>query len=402
MSIVTISPSGGDDTGALQSAINSTASAGNTLQLQTGNFTTGPLTIPGNATIQLVGGVTVTASSSGFGANIRMLNVTGSNVSITGASAATSIFHMLGPGAYSGAQNHCMDIDGGSSILNNITLSACSFNDSGGDGIYLRAASNVTINNCTCNNNTRQGLSITGLVNHVRVNGCTFSNSNAAPPAAGIDIEPNAPNEYLQDIVIADCASTSNHGDGILLSLQNINGTTPAIAITVLRHTATGNGTAGVTGGTDWGFSGYRALNADPGGTNAPGFILFQDCSSINSAYWGAFAGHGGFGANGAPLIFKNLTVTNANQSGPDQAYSNSAAVAVARGGGGGGLTGNVHFINCNVSCNGTTQYYFDFWDSSATGPVNVQFVPGTLSGATTSTSSLPGRWNGANSGAIH
>jgi hypothetical protein len=58
--------------------------------------------------------------------------------------------------------------------------------------------------------------------------------------------------------------------------------------------------------------------------------------------------------------------------------YGDSAAVAVVRGGGGAPL-GNVHFLNGNIAItDGKTDRYFFFRDAT-----NVQFIPGTLSGAT-------------------
>ncbi len=45
---------------------------------------------------------------------------------------------------------------------------------------------------------------------------------------------------------------------------------------------------------------------------------------------------------------------------------------------------GNVQFVNINISItNGMTDHYFNFQDGSNIGITNVQFEPGTLSGAT-------------------
>ena len=378
MATVTIAPSGGNDTTALQNAINSTASNGNILQLLAGNFSSGPLTIPSNANIQLVAGVTVnfTGGSSHF-----MTFYNANNVTISGAGAATSVFDMHRSGA------DCFRVQNAT----NVTISGVSGNNAGEDGLYVRTVTSVTVNDCIFNNNTRQGSSITGLVNHVYYNRCHFTGTNGAPPGAGIDIEPNAATEFLEDIIITDCFSTNTQGDGILFSLWQMNNTAPPVSITVIRHNSTGNGA-----GANQGFAGYRFLNAAP--TNAQGFILLQDCSTTNAAYWGVGFYHGNWQANGCAAIFKNLTITNPNRSGPESSSGNSSAIMM--GGSSTSALGNAHFINCNISSSGgLTTNYFSFWDNgTSNGPINMQFVPGTLSGAT----STPGLWRSTSYSVIH
>ncbi len=139
--------------------------------------------------------------------------------------------------------------------------------------------------------------------------------------------------------------------------------------IKVLRHHSTGNQRYG-----------YVGINNDP--SNAPGAILIQDSFSDQSGSAGA-AGRF-YAANGASLTFQNLTVTNPHVNGPDPSYGDSAAVDVIRGGGGTVAIGNVHFLGINVAVtNGKVDHYFNFQDGSNKGITNVQFVPGTLSGAT-------------------
>ena len=116
--------------------------------------------------------------------------------------------------------------------------------------------------------------------------------------------------------------------------------------------------------------------------TNAPGTILIQDSFSDQSGSYGACARF--YAANGANLTFQNLTVTNPNVNGPDPSYGDSGAVEIVRGGGGTVKQGNVYFVNVNIaSTDGNTTYYFNFNDGSGIGTTNVEFEPGTLSGAT-------------------
>ena len=380
MATISISPSGGDDTSNIQNHLNSTASAGDTLQLNAGSYSSGGLTIPSNTKMNLLSGVTVRRSSG-----LHFLTFAGSsNVTITGAGPSVSGFDMGRGGA------DCFRVQNTS----NVTLSGIFGNSAGEDGLYVRSASNVRVSNCKFDNNTRQGSSITGFVSHIFYNNCTFSNTNGHGPAAGIDIEPNQNTtpEFLTDINITDCTMLNNQGDGIDFSVQWLDGTAPPITIHVLRNTNIGNG----GGPPGFGYGGYMANNS--GTTNPGGYILVEDSTTTNDAYWGACGRF--WAANGTALIFKNLTVTNPHRLGPDPSYGDSAAVATAGGGGNVPPIGNVHYINCNISVtNGKVDHYFNFNTNGGTGVTNVQFIPGTLSGASSSTMGL---YRGSPSGPIN
>jgi len=355
---------GGDDTNVFQTALNSTAANGQTLEIPAGNYKINPLSFPNNSNVFVDAGVTVTANS-GYADGVRMLEINSSNVTITGAGAAVSVFRMLKAEYTSGEQRHCLNIVGAS----NVTISGISCNDSGGDGVYVRQASNVTIEDCIFNNNRRQGSSITGQVNHIHYLRDRFTNTNGTAPESGIDIEPNGPGDFLLDVNIQDSYTDGNAGDGLMVSTWLMNSTSQPISVTVLRHHSTGNHRYG-----------YVGINNDP--SNAPGAILIQDSFSDQSGSAGA-AGRF-YAANGASLTFQNLTVTNPHVNGPDPSYGDSAAVDIIRGGGGTVPLGNVHFLNINIAItNGKSDHYFNFQDGSNIGITNVQFEPGTLSGAT-------------------
>src|SRR5580704_16753169 len=355
---------GGDDTNVFQTALNYTAANGEALEIPAGSYNVSPIFLPANTYLVVDANVTVTANS-GYGTNDHLLNANAQNITIVGAGAATSVFHMLKAQYTSGEERHCLDIENAS----NVTVSGISCNDSGGDGAYVRASTNVTIEDSVFNNNRRQGSSITGQVNHIYYLRDQFTNTSGAAPQSGIDIEPNSPTDFLLDVNIDDCSTNANAGDGLMISTWLMDATSKPIGVTVLRHHSTGNQRYG-----------YFANNNDP--SNAPGTILIQDSFSDQSGSAGA-AGRF-FAANGASLTFQNLTVTNPHVNGPDPSYGDSAAVNVIRGGGGTVPLGNVHFLNINIAVtNGKVNRYFNFQDGSGVGITNVQFVPGTLSGAT-------------------
>ena len=355
---------GGDDTNVFQTALNYTAGNAAALEIPAGSYNISPVSFPANSYLIVDANVTVTAKS-GYGTNDHLLNVNAKNVTIVGAGAATSVFHMFKAEYTSGEWRHCLDIEDAS----NVTVSGISCNDSGGDGAYVRTSTNVTIEDSVFNNNRRQGSSITGQVNHIYYLRDHFTNTSGTAPQSGIDIEPNAPGDFLLDVNISDCYTDMNAGDGLLVSLWLMTSASQPVGITVLRHHSTGNQRYG-----------YVGNNNDP--TNAPGAILIQDSFSDQSGSYGA-AGRF-YAANGASLTFQNLTVTNPHVNGPDASYGDSGAVDVIRGGGATVAQGNVHFLNLNVAVtNGKVDHYFNFADGSNIGTTNVQFVPGTLSGAT-------------------
>jgi hypothetical protein len=70
--------------------------------------------------------------------------------------------------------------------------------------------------------------------------------------------------------------------------------------------------------------------------------------------------------------------------TGSRSAYRDSAAVDVIRGAGATVPMGNVHFLNINIAVtNGKVDHYFNFEDWSNIGITEIEFIPGTLSGAT-------------------
>jgi polygalacturonase len=88
-----------------------------------------------------------------------------------------------------------------SDAASNISINGITIKDCWGDGIYLggfSGVSDVTIDQVVCDNNRRQGLSITNA-NNVVISNSIFKNTNGTNPQAGIDLEPNT-NQVVEDI----------------------------------------------------------------------------------------------------------------------------------------------------------------------------------------------------------
>lgn len=108
--------------------------------------------------------------------------------------------------------------------VQDVTISHC-----WGDGVYVggrseskvgqykNASKNVTIKNVICDDNRRQGMSITH-VDGLEVLGCSFINTGKTQftqPGAGVDIEPNIENkqnESCRNIYFSDCVFRDNSG----------------------------------------------------------------------------------------------------------------------------------------------------------------------------------------------
>jgi hypothetical protein len=381
---------GGDDTGVIQSAINSTAAGGQTLEIPASaqTYNVRPLTIPSNAKIFLDAGVTIQATS-GYSSSQRMITIAdASNVSITGI-PGSSTFQMRKSEYTSGEYRHCLDIEG----ANNVTVTGIACNNSGGDGLYIGEgrqgfSSNVTVSQSTFDNNRRQGFTLISGKN-ILIDSCTFSNTNGTAPEAGIDIEPNSTSNVLQNIVFTNNKSTGNHGDGFMVSIFNLNYSSAPISITMSNHTTSGN--AG---------SGYFATNEhDDGVQGVPGTITIQNSASINDAQYGAVASF--YDAGSAALKVQNISIANPNSSGSTY---DGAAIGVKRGGGDSSLMGGVTFTGISItSNNGKLQHYFTVEDYSNAGVRAVYIgdfgslsgIPGTnalgiVNGASANSANIP------------
>ena len=94
---------------------------------------------------------------------------------------------------------------------------------SGGDGIYLgRAAQSrsgnedIVIRDCVSHDNHRQGISIIDAKN-LLVENCVFSGTEGTGPSAGVDFEPNFPEQLLVNCVFRNCLFENNAGHGMFV-----------------------------------------------------------------------------------------------------------------------------------------------------------------------------------------
>jgi hypothetical protein len=205
----------------IKRAVDKTSDSTNDIiDVNSGEYTTGPITLKSKLTLNFRAFVTVSAEPGAFGLYDPLFrSLDKSDITFNGDK---TIFQMNKEEYTSGEDRMVILLNGCSNIeINDLTLK-----DSGGDGIYLgtngyRNNQNVIIRNVICDNNKRNGISIISA-NDLLIDNCILKNTNGTPPEAGIDIEPNHHYEDLNDITISNTIIYNNNRSGILIDLQNL------------------------------------------------------------------------------------------------------------------------------------------------------------------------------------
>jgi hypothetical protein len=118
----------------------------------------------------------------------------------------------------------------------NVLVEGLRLESSGGDGIYIGATKanrwceNVTIRNCIAQDHHRQGISVITAQN-LLVENCAFSGTSGTAPEAGIDFEPNAPEERLVNCVVRNCLFQDNAGAAMQIYLRPLDATSEPVSI---------------------------------------------------------------------------------------------------------------------------------------------------------------------------
>jgi hypothetical protein len=227
---------GADDTAALQSALDKNGS----VYIPDGTYYINvdrPLQLRSNQTLTLSAGAVLAALPTSSG-NYCVLDISGaSNVTVTGGRIVGERASHRGT---SGEWGMGILIENGAS---NISVTNIMISDCWGDGVYLGGGSPVTgirLDQVTCDNNRRQGLSIT-CATDVTITDCVFKNTHGTAPAAGIDIEPNK-GDTTSGITITNTKCFGNEGSGLDLA----GFAEPVTSITVSGCDLSGNHGAGL------------------------------------------------------------------------------------------------------------------------------------------------------------
>lgn len=218
-----------DNTAVLQSLL---GSGNRTIHIPAGTYVTGRLVIPSNTALILDNGVTLQDSGQ-LGAQDRLITIWSTNVYISGYGAKVLGDRDVYP---PGEQRHGVYISG----ANNVVIYGLESSNNAGDGFYIGGApeppsQNIVLNDCLASNNRRQGLSIVSARN-VYVVDCKFQYTQGTAPEFGIDLEPDLPTQFLDQIRILRPFTLANHGGGIAIYLENLNANSYPIDIEILDH----------------------------------------------------------------------------------------------------------------------------------------------------------------------
>ena len=199
------------------------------------------------------------------------------------------------------------------------------FVESGGDGIVIGGSKGVTIRNCLCDRNHRQGISLCSGED-VLIENTVMRATSGTPPQAGIDLEPDGPSERLVNCTLRNCLVENNAGSGYEIYLNALNESSAPVSITFESCRSVGNrSSASVCGGngrTEKFVKGFvRFVNCTFEGARGSGIsvtskpakafdVSFKDCVVSNAAGRDVSFGVGRF-RQGVPdgIRLENLTV---------------------------------------------------------------------------------------------
>jgi parallel beta-helix repeat protein len=237
-----------DCTANLQAALNGTA---DTIVIpNTGSpWVTGRLILSrSNVTLRLEPGVELLANLNAFSnSNHSLLELRWcKNVTISGYGATFRMLNGTDPAYANGEGRHCLSLR----AVDKVLIEGLTFTKAGGDGIYMRdgfggadplCSSNVTIQDCVMDDNRRQGISVVSAEN-LLIQRCILSNTgvtSGAAPMAGIDFEPDRPDQRIVNCILRDCSIYGNNGakdnNGIHTYLLNLNAASRPVFIAIER-----------------------------------------------------------------------------------------------------------------------------------------------------------------------
>lgn len=226
------------DTGVLTQEIQAMLDSGvDTLvfPLRNADYLTGPLRINRDNFVWILeAGAVLRAAPREFpGLGHSLITVAGRrNVTLTGAEGARLV--MGGREYTDGEWRHAVRLLG----VRNFRLSGLIIDSSGGDGVYvgahwrqgIDASEDVILENIRLRGHRRQGISVISA-RRLLVRGVMISGTSGTGPAAGIDFEPNRPDEVLEDCVVRTTRLEDNDSHGALIWLGKFDASSAPVSI---------------------------------------------------------------------------------------------------------------------------------------------------------------------------
>ncbi|MGI5820012.1 MAG: hypothetical protein ACOX9R_18155 [Armatimonadota bacterium] len=298
-----------DSTEALQAAINSGAEKLIVEDMGSPWIVT-PITLASNQEIVFEEGVEILAKRGEFkGTNDTLVTARNvENVTLRGYGATFRMWRddYDNPELYTKAEwRHTLSLRG----TNNINIYGLTLTESGGDGIYFGAGGggnrNIHIKDLVCDKNYRQGISVITAEN-VLIEDTIMSNTAGTPPAAGIDFEPNNPNERLVNFVMRNCLTENNQGDGYEFYLPNMHAETDDVSI-VIENCRSVNDRIGA-----------RVITGNAPDQTVGGYIRFINTEFVSPTGNGIMIGDKPL--EGMEITFENCVVDSPAAENPDAA----------------------------------------------------------------------------------
>ena len=122
-----------------------------------------------------------------------------------------------------------------------VKVEGLTIEETGGDGIYLgvntgkdpeRTNFRVTIRDVVCERNNRQGISVISAED-LLIENCDLNNTYGASPEAGIDFEPNHPDQRFVNCRMKNCRMRNNMGSGVEFWITRFNASTRPVSILI-------------------------------------------------------------------------------------------------------------------------------------------------------------------------
>ena len=245
---ITVTYNASDCTANLQAALDD-PSADTIIVPNTGSpWTTGPLVLErSNVTLRLEPGVELVAKNGVFPVGNCLLQVQlCHDVTVHGYGATIRMLNGTDPSYDTEENRHCLALR----AVDHVLVEGLKCTKAGGDGIYISEgwaspdpaySSNVTIQDCTLDDNRRQGISVISAQDLI-IQRCVMSNTGAThgtDPMAGIDFEPDLPSHRLVRCSLRDCSMFGNHAGtyatGIHTYLGNLDAASSPVSIQIER-----------------------------------------------------------------------------------------------------------------------------------------------------------------------
>lgn len=206
-----------------------------------------PIELVSNQEITFEPGVKVVAKKGAFlGTNDSLFSaVNKENIILRGYGARWEMHRedYANPPYRKGEWRHSLQIKSSS----NIQVLGLHLWESGGDGVYLGTArqwvtnKDILLKDLVCDRQYRQGISVITAEN-LTIENVVMRDTGGTAPEAGIDFEPNHPEERLVNCVMRNCVAERNASYGFVLYLPPLSAATVPVSLKFENCRATGNG----------------------------------------------------------------------------------------------------------------------------------------------------------------